>query len=33
MKELHFTPTNGPVDDTIERLMDIAGGIKKLSVK
>lgn len=28
MKELHFTPTNGPVDDTIERLMDIAGGIQ-----
>jgi hypothetical protein len=28
MKELHFTPTNGPVDDTIERLMDTAGGIQ-----
>jgi hypothetical protein len=28
MMELHFTPTNGPVDDAIERLMDTAGGIQ-----
>ncbi|MGA8282031.1 MAG: Rossman fold protein, TIGR00730 family, partial [Desulfobacterales bacterium] len=32
MKELHFTPTNGPVDDAIERLMDIAGGIKQRDI-
>ncbi|HSO20559.1 MAG TPA: hypothetical protein VLT88_13940, partial [Desulfosarcina sp.] len=25
--ELHFTRTNGPVDDAIDRLMDEAGGI------
>jgi uncharacterized protein (TIGR00730 family) len=28
MTELHFTPTNGPIDDAIERLMDTAGGIQ-----
>ena len=28
MKELHFTRTNGPIDDAIERLMDAAGGIQ-----
>ncbi len=32
MKELHFTPTNGPVDDAIERLMNIAGGIQQRDI-
>jgi uncharacterized protein (TIGR00730 family) len=27
--ELHFTPTNGPADDAIDRLMTLVGGIRQ----
>jgi hypothetical protein len=30
--ELHFTRTNGPVDDSIDRLMDLVGGIEQPSI-
>lgn len=32
LRELHFTPTNGPVDDTIEHLMSMVGGIVQRGV-
>lgn len=28
MKELHFTRTNGPVDDAIDELIELAGGVR-----
>jgi uncharacterized protein (TIGR00730 family) len=31
-RELHFTPTNGPVDDTIDALMSMVGGIDQRGV-
>jgi uncharacterized protein (TIGR00730 family) len=30
--ELHFTRTNGPVDDSIEQLMDLVGGIQQPAI-
>ena len=27
--ELHFTPTNGPADEAIDRLMTMVGGIEQ----
>lgn len=32
MQELHFTPTNGSVDDAIEGLIDLAGGIEQRGI-
>jgi hypothetical protein len=32
MMELHFTPTNGPMDEAIEALMDAAGGIVQRAI-
>ncbi|MFZ0243584.1 MAG: TIGR00730 family Rossman fold protein [Desulfobacterales bacterium] len=32
MQELHFTPTNGPVDDAIESLINLAGGIEQREI-